>query len=295
MSYRSKYDKYWVRKLDELIKAIDTAYASGSSIIDISDIASYGRRKPESWYGKIILCKNNIVKDNVMVHLKSLGRILIDNDVLSRYEFCFSFKVTKDLKLVIERFSRDSIKNYRSFSMVRGRSREHSLINKVSKFRETPLGMNCKCDPVFHGFLWHELSTLRATDLPKKPGVYAIRIIEKGDDPIKVKYRLENVILKTGWNELIKYVGNRLIRVLQIRDCPVIYIGSTESIRSRYKELAGRRHTAFFPILALLLNGWKLDYGFKTALSENKAIQLERDLKRKYIGIHGTLPALVEK
>lgn len=295
MSYRSKYDKYWVRKLDELIKAIDTAYASGSSIIDISDISSYGRRKPESWYGKIVLCKNSIVKDNVMVHLKSLGRVLLGNDVLKRYEFCFSFKVTKDLKLEIERLSRDYIKNYRSFPMIMRRSREHLMINKVSKFRESPLGVKCKCDPVFHGFLWHELSTLGASDLPKKPGVYVIRIIERGDDPMRAKYLLEDIILKTRWSELIKYVGNRLIRILQIRDCPVIYIGSTESIRSRYKDLAGRRHTAFFPILALLLSGWKLDYGFKIVSSKSEAEQMERELKRKYICIHGILPALVEE
>ena len=40
------------QKLDGLIKAIETTYFSSSSIIDTSDVAGYGRHKPENWYSK---------------------------------------------------------------------------------------------------------------------------------------------------------------------------------------------------------------------------------------------------
>lgn len=295
MSYRSKYDKYWTQKLNELVKAIELAYANGLSIIDINDIASYGRRRPECWYGKIVLCRDTIVKDSVMVHLKSLGRILLSNQVLKNYDSCFSFKVSKDLKLEIKRVSRDTIMDYHHPSVVRKRHTGHIMTNRELEFRKSPLGVRCKCDSLFHDFLWHELSTLRAHNLPGVPGVYVIRVIEKGEDMEEAKRQLEDIILKASWKELIEYVNSRLRRVLRIRDCPVIYIGSTGNLRSRYKDLAGIRHTAFFPILALLLSRWNLDYGFKIASSKKEAEHLENELKRGYIDIHGMLPALIEE
>ena len=114
---------------------------------------------------------------------------------------------------------------------------------------------------------------------------------------------LNDVLGKTGWHEFLRYVNSRLNRLRRIGDCPVIYIGSTSglrsegsatsSIRSRYVDLAGRRHTAFFPILALLLAGWRLDYGFLTVNTHTEAKKLEKRLKEVYRRIHGRLPALV--
>lgn len=93
----------------------------------------------------------------------------------------------------------------------------------------------------------------------------------------------------------MNYVYPRLERLYRIKSCPVIYIGSTDNIQSRYRDLAGRRHTVFFSILALLLGGWRLDYGFKTTSSKEEAQSLEEELKAKYKEIHGALPPLVEK
>ncbi|MHA1594593.1 MAG: DUF7664 domain-containing protein [Candidatus Baldrarchaeia archaeon] len=295
MSYRSKYDKYWIQKVDELIKAVNIANTNGISIINISDIVTYGERKPESWCGKIILCKDTIIRDSALTHLKSLGRILLTYRVLKNYNSYFSFKISRDLKLEIKRMSIDVMTNHRSSSAAGKEHKEHPVINRKTKFRETPLGVNCKCDTLFCGFLWHELSTLKAHDLPKEPGVYVIRIIKKGEETEKAKHKLEDVISKTNWKELISYVNSRLNRITRIENCPVIYIGSTSDIRTRYRDLAGIRHTAFFPILALLLCGWELDYGFKTVPSKKDAKHLEDELKRKYEDLHGMLPALVEE
>ena len=159
-----------------------------------------------------------------------------------------------------------------------------------------------------HGWVYHDLS-LTAYEgrahlespggssnllLPRKPGVYATRVIERGGGLINARLKLEEIVLQTGWDELTRYVASRLARIFRIRDCLLIYIGSADNIKSRFKDLAGRRHTAFFPILALLLSKWKLDYGFKTVSSKKEAEWLEEELKKKYQKMHRFLPALVE-
>ena len=288
MSYRSKYDKFWTENIDRLIRSIETAYTAGNAIVDISDISEYGRRSKDSWYGKIIICKDKVVKGNVMVHLKSLGRILLRNNLLKKYDCCFSFTVSKNLMLVVKRL--DNLNLIRSNTLFKFRiSKEERAkktlrfnVVKSSMFRDKPLGPKCICDDILKDFLWHELSALRASDLPNKPGVYVIRVIDRGEDLVNAKLKLSKIVMDTGWNELIKYVESRLVRLLRIKSCPLIYIGSTDSIKSRFKDLAGIRHTAFFPILALLLSRWRLDYGFKTASSKKEAAYLEEELKAKY-------------
>jgi len=170
-------------------------------------------------------------------------------------------------------------------------------------FRSRPLGLKCECDYLFEGFKWGELVSIKVRDLPNEPGVYVIRVIERGlsvEDTIR---ELNDMLGRTGWYEFLRYVDSRLNRLWRIGDCPVIYIGSTSglrsegsatsSIRSRYVDLAGRRHTAFFSILALLLAGWRLDYGFLTVNTHREARNLERKLKEEYRRVHGRLPALV--
>ena len=178
------------------------------------------------------------------------------------------------------------------------------LDNGYSMFRDKPLGPKCMCDYLFNGFRWGELVGIRARDLPNEPGVYVIRVIERGLNVESTISYLNDVLGRTKWYEFLRYVNSRLNRLRRIGDCPVIYIGSTSglrgvgaksSIRSRYVDLAGRRHTAFFPILALLLAGWRLDYGFKTTNSHSEAKELEERLKKEYREIHGALPALVAR
>ena len=101
------------------------------------------------------------------------------------------------------------------------------------------------------------------------------------------------IIHRTGWRELSSYVSRRLRRLSRVSECPVIYIGSTNNLRVRFRDLAGVRHTVFFPITALLLGGWRLDYGFVVTQSSRAAMSLEDGLKNGYKRIRGALPALV--
>ncbi len=295
MSYHSKYDVFWLKNIDALKEAIKTAYTNGITSIDISEISGYGRRKRESWYGKIVICGDKIVNDSIMVHLKSLGRIILGNNLLYGYNSCFSFTVTKDLVLIVKRL--DYTVHIKPSTAIQTDAGSH--IYKTSNvknsalfdhlFRDKPLGPRCRCDYIFEGFYWHELATLKASHLPRKPGVYVIRVIEKRDEPINARRNLEEIILRSSWDELIQYVSNRLARLLRIGDCPLLYIGSTDSIKSRFKDLAGVRHTAFFPILALLLSNWRLDYGFKTVSTKEELNYWKRSLRkntRKYMGTY---------
>ncbi len=299
MSYHSKYDRFWLKNINIIRDVIRTAYINGSASIDISEISKYGKRRRDSWYGKIVICRDKIVKDSVMVHLKSLGRLILSNSLLIEYDSCFSFTVTKVLRLLVKKLNDIVFIEPSAFVKKSNRITYGTLsISKSSSsnnlFRNKPLGPECKCDYIFEGFYWHELPTLKASQLPGRPGVYVIRVIERGGDLINTKLKLEEIVYQTNWDELIKYVTSRLVRVLRIRYCSLIYIGSTDNIKLRFKDLAGRRHTAFFPILALLLNKWKLDYGFKIVSTKKEAERLEEELKKKYQKIHGFLPALVE-
>ncbi len=288
MNYKSKYDAYWFRKLDDIAKAIQRAYISGKAVLDISGIAGYGKRKPESWYGRFIVCGNTVLRESIAAHLRSLARILTSSGVLESYSCCFSFRVTTNLLLEIERI------DYREYMYNTIATPNKSLRHSI--FRRRPLGKECICDQLFQGFLWSELSSLKSSRLPGKPGVYVVRVIERDVECLKERLKLlEELILETGWRELIGYVKPRLERVLKIGDCPVVYIGSSGNLQSRLQDLAGKCHTAFYSILVLLVSKWRLDYGFKTLPSKKEAERLEEELKRRYIACHGRLPALVVK
>ncbi len=67
-----------------------------------------------------------------------------------------------------------------------------------------------------------------------------------------------------GWDLAEKFLRSRLDRLVDIGDCPTIYIGSAgvhaeskNTLQGRYRELA-TRHTAQYPIWALLSSGWEL-------------------------------------
>ncbi len=285
---RSKYDGYWLSMMDELRGAIKRAYVDGVVVIDVSDIVRYGERKPESWYGSVVVCRDGVRdKRVVMAHLRSLANILVKEGVLASYNVCFRFKMTRDRKLVVEKVLQ--------CESVVGKRLVREGLTRYTGYRRSPSGASCVCDWLFKDMIWQELVMVKLSSLPRKPGVYVIRVVEKGKDVDTLIQEFRNTILGTGWLELIDYVYSRLERLYRIRGCPVIYIGSTDNIQSRYKDLAGRRHTAFFPILALLLGGWRLDYGYKTVTTKDQAQHLEEELKTKYRRIHGTLPPLVEK
>jgi len=163
-------------------------------------------------------------------------------------------------------------------------------------FYSQPQGPQCICDNLFKAFRWYDLENIRSSKLPSKPGVYVIRVRERGNEPIKVYNGFVKLLDKLQWKEFKRYVISRLERLRRIGKCPIIYIGAApSSIKSRYRDLSGVRHTVHYPILALLMGGWKLEYGFKIVNTKGEAKNLERKLKEEYKRVHNKLPALVEK
>ena len=151
----------------------------------------------------------------------------------------------------------------------------------------------CDCDHIFPRFRWERLVSIHQKQLPNRTGVYVIRIRKRGIPISEVISHTENLVNKIEWTAFKEYVLNRVNRVENISECPVVYIGAAPtSLRNRYKDLCGRRHTAFFPILTLLMNDWELDFGW---LPTDKPREMEKSLKDQYIQIHDALPALVKR
>jgi len=146
------------------------------------------------------------------------------------------------------------------------------------------------------------LSELGCSELPRKPGVYVLRLAEyPGFNRAKIVEEavefLQGIIEKSNWPELQRYFRSRVRRVKRVLNsgCPVLYIGSSEELSSRCRDLAGKRHTAFTVILALVLSGAVVELGYVEVGSRDQARRLEKDLKAKYKNTHGILPPLVEK
>lgn len=95
----SKYDNYWLKILDKIERLIEEAYNHHKSHeIDVSDLAKHGNRK--SWYGTITISREGIHR-GAAAHVKSLGKIILNQGLLSRYSTAFKIKVTKNLKLTV--------------------------------------------------------------------------------------------------------------------------------------------------------------------------------------------------
>lgn len=157
--------------------------------------------------------------------------------------------------------------------------------------------MNCKCDSLFKDFKWRPLNSISLNEIQSETGVYAIRYDDKGLDIDQTILKKKDFFGQARWESVNSYVFNRLDRLKSIQDCPIIYIGSAPSIKagglkSRYKDLCGRRHTIFYPVLALLIAGWDLQWGI---LPTKGPKAIEKEIVRKYIEIHGEYPALLKR
>jgi len=150
----------------------------------------------------------------------------------------------------------------------------------------------CQCDDLFGEFRSKDLESVKLGGLTKNRGVYAIRIRKRGKPISDVISFMERFSKKTKWVCFNEYVLDRTSRLENIGKCPIVYIGAAPtSLRSRYKDLCGLRHTAFYPILALLMNGWKLDYQY---FETDRPEDVEKSLKDRYREVHKSLPALVK-
>ena len=150
------------------------------------------------------------------------------------------------------------------------------------------------CDNLFSGFTFQDI---RAATPPERKGVYVIRVKQRGEPVAEILQQVGKVIQHLDWPIVGKKMLNRIKRLEEIGSCPVIYIGSAGTLqgskytlKGRYHDFAGR-HTAMYPLWALLYFGWDLEYGW---VEEENSPGLEESLKHRYRESHrGKLPALV--
>lgn len=139
---------------------------------------------------------------------------------------------------------------------------------------------------------------LQSASPPNKKGVYVIRVKKEGICVKEIIEQVKQYVQNLNWKFVENYILNRTDRLKKINQCPIIYIGSAgtrkgskNTLKGRYKEFS-RRHTAMYPIWALLYSGWELEFGWKE--EEDDPGRVESQLKQKYTERHkDKLPALV--
>ncbi|MFB0546291.1 MAG: hypothetical protein ACETWB_05225 [Anaerolineae bacterium] len=155
---------------------------------------------------------------------------------------------------------------------------------------------NSCCNGFFPGFTFRDI---RNALPPETKGVYIIRVKQRGKPVREIVEQVEQVIQGLNWPIVGKKMLNRIKRLEKIGLCPVIYIGSagtqrssSHTLKGRYKDFAGR-HTAMYPLWALLYFGWELEYGWR---GEEDPAGVEEHLKQMYKQRHeDRLPALVHR
>jgi len=153
------------------------------------------------------------------------------------------------------------------------------------------------CNGLFDAF---EFTRFQDAEPPKRKGVYVIRIHRRGTPVEEVHDKAIALAESIGWDVASQFLCSRLDRLLAIGDCPTIYIGSAgtyagskNTLKGRYLEFS-RRHTAQYPVWALLSSGWELQYGWMVVDEHPGAA--EEALKGQYRKAHGgRLPALVSR
>ena len=163
--------------------------------------------------------------------------------------------------------------------------------------RESPPPAGGCCSGLFDAF---EFTRFQDAEPPKRKGVYVIRVHQRGTPAEEVREKAVGLAGSIGWDVAGRFLHSRLDRLSKVGDCPTIYIGSAgtyagsnNTLHGRYLELA-TRHTAKYPVWALLSSGWELQYGWMI-VDENPG-DVEAALKERYQETHGgNLPALVNR
>jgi len=153
------------------------------------------------------------------------------------------------------------------------------------------------CSNLFAEFTFQDLTNAKP---PSEKGVYVIKIKRRGKaSPQEMIEKTKQLISGISWDLVVEFVLSRVKRLDNIRNCPIIYIGSAgtqsgskNTLKDRYEEFSNR-HTAMYPVWVLLYFGWELEFGWKKS---DRPKQEEEELKIKYQKLHdGKLPALVER
>lgn len=95
---RSRYDEFWIQRLEDLIELFQEAYHNEQSQeLNIQAITEYGNRS--TWYG-VVVVKNDSFQRGEMAHLRSLGRIVIEKQLTRPYpDMSFQFVISENLVL----------------------------------------------------------------------------------------------------------------------------------------------------------------------------------------------------
>jgi hypothetical protein len=166
----------------------------------------------------------------------------------------------------------------------------------IQRTDDAPNRFSC-CGNLFHEFVFEDLTNAKP---PKRKGVYVVRVKSRTTEaPEAIVGKARKLVSSLRWELVEDYVMSRIGRLVRIGSCSVIYIGSAgtqrgskNTLKHRHAELSSR-HTAMYPIWALLCAGWKLEYGWK--ICENPSFE-EKRVKERYGNLHqGKTPALVEK
>jgi len=152
------------------------------------------------------------------------------------------------------------------------------------------------CREIFSNFQFQNMPDAKP---PNKKGVYAIGFTLRGKGSSEIVAQVEQLVDKLGWSQVGEFVLGRVRRIERIGECPIIYIGSAgtgsdskNTLSHRHKEFSSR-HTAMYPIWALVYFGWQLEFGW---VEEENAGRAEKEIKEQYKEAHGgRLPALVQR
>lgn len=162
--------------------------------------------------------------------------------------------------------------------------------------KHSPKQSTC-CGNLFNEFTFEDLTNAMP---PPRKGVYAVRIKNRSSEaPESIAGKVEQLVSNLKWKLVEDYIISRISRLKEIRSCPIIYTGSAgtqhaskNTLKHRHAELSSR-HTAMYPIWALLYFDWKLEYGWKVC--ENPSAE-EKTIKERYRNLHqGKNPALVKQ
>lgn len=154
---------------------------------------------------------------------------------------------------------------------------------------------NC-CDDLFTKFTFQDL---RSALPPNRKGVYVIRVKKEGSSVRQIVKQAKQLLQNLKWELVQNYILNRIRRLERIRQCPIVYIGSAgtqkhskNTLKGRYREFS-LRHTAMYPIWALLYFNWDLEFGWRETEDPGR---VESQLKQQYKERHGNrLPAIVQE
>ena len=127
------------------------------------------------------------------------------------------------------------------------------------------MSYNC-CRTIFPGFVFQDI---RCAKPPEEKGIYVIRVVTIGRPIDEIQAQVEQTMRVLNWPLVGNKVLGRVRRLGKIHHCPTIYIGSAgtreqskHTLQGRYEDFAGR-HTAMYPLWALLYFGWELEYGWR--------------------------------